>query len=200
MKHAPAASVRTGPVGAGLARPFFSALVYVAQFFYGGWFLFHGLNYYCDFFEQPGATPGSQGLIPVLIASGLFDVVKILEIATGALLLANRLVPLAAAVAFPITMVIGQYNFAHHTVRGDIVGITIIAVNSLLAMGHLDRFLPMLAWNSGDPGYTGWQKLRGDSAALSRPAVLRGILHLLAAIIGIAVPVALTYYSIHIRR
>jgi hypothetical protein len=39
------------------------------------------------------------------------------------------------------------------------VSILVIAFNGLIALGHLDRFLPMLVFNNGDPQTTGLRKL-----------------------------------------
>src|SRR4051812_8893717 len=83
----------------------FMILVYCVQFFFGGWFLYNGLNYYIRFFPQPtGSSPLSHELIAALTDTGLFAVVKAIEVAVGLALLANRFVPLAVVAAFPISI------------------------------------------------------------------------------------------------
>lgn len=139
----------------------FVVAVYVAQFFFGGWFFYNGLNYFVEFFPQPpGAAPMSRELISALIHMRLFDVVKAIEALTGAALLANRFVPVAAVCAFPVS-----YAIAHMFVvtYGDgfhiITAAVIMALNGLILIGHLDKILPMLVFNNGDPSVAGLKSL-----------------------------------------
>lgn len=98
---------------AGSSARLWTLTVYSAQFFFGGWFLFHGLNHWFHFFPQPpGSASVSSQLISALIKSGLFDWVKAVEVVAGIALLANRFVPLAAIASFPISIVIGYLNIA----------------------------------------------------------------------------------------
>ncbi|HWW65091.1 MAG TPA: hypothetical protein VNZ43_10055 [Sphingomonadaceae bacterium] len=141
----------------------FMVIVYAAQFFFGGWFLYNGLNYFFTFFPQPsGSSPLSHELIKALIDSRLFAVVKGIELVTGLAFLANRFVPLAAVVAFPVSLCIAQLNII---ANGDAfsvgVGFVVVGLNGLIAVGHLDRFLPMLACDNGDPSSAGLRRLFG---------------------------------------
>lgn len=137
-----------------------SALFYSAQFFFGGWFLFHGLNHWLQFFVQPsGSGQGMKDLISVLIDSGMFDFVKAIEVITGVLLLLNRFVPLAIVVAFPVTVVISFMNFTMGDSFGVVTGIVSILLNIVMAVGYLDRYLPMLVYDAEDPGIQGVQRL-----------------------------------------
>lgn len=140
-----------------------SIAFYSAQFFFGGWFLFHGLNHWFQFFIQPsGSGQGMRDLISVLIDSGMFDVVKAIEVITGLLMLLNRFVPLAIAVAFPITVVISFMNFTMGDSFGVVTGIISILLNIAMAIGYLDRYLPMLVYDAEDPGLQGLQRLMRD--------------------------------------
>lgn len=183
--------------GAGAGKGFTRAC-YAAQFFFGGWFLAHGLNHWLEFFPRPsGSSPISRELIGALNHSGLFVIVKALEVVTGALLLANRAVPLAAVVALPITLSIAHLNIiANADLFGLVVGLIAIALNGMVLIGHLDRFLPMLAIRQGDPSATGLARLGEIVAppAQGQPA-LRGAGHMLAIIAGIAAPVAVTFWT-----
>jgi uncharacterized membrane protein YphA (DoxX/SURF4 family) len=136
-------------------------LVYAVQFFFGGWFLAHGLNQWLEFFPRPsGSSPISHELISALNHSGLFNVVKGIEVVTGILLLSNRFVPLAAVAAFPVTLSIAHLNIvANQDATSVVVGIVIITFNGLIALGHLEKFLPMLVMNSGDPSSAGIRRL-----------------------------------------
>ena len=144
----------------------FSNLVYGVQFFFGGWFLFHGANFFLHFFHQPpGSSVPSHLLIAALIQSGLFNWVKIIEILVGIALLANRFVPLAIVAAFPITFVIAYDNVAlNQDTFSHIVAVVIVAFNLIMALGYLETYLPMLAFNAGTPSARGLATLfRGHS-------------------------------------
>lgn len=146
---------KTAPQTKGKGMIFF----YCAQFFFGGWFLFHGLNHYLHFFNQPsGSGQGMKDLINVLIDSGMFDVVKILEILTGALMVLNRFVPLAIVLAFPITVVISFMNFTMGDSFGIVVGWISIILNIVMALGYMHRYLPMLAFEVEDPSTEGLEE------------------------------------------
>jgi hypothetical protein len=139
----------------------FTVVVYVVQFFFGGWFLFHGLNYFTHFFPQPSGSSGlSHELIGALIHSGLFGIVKGIEVVAGLAFLANRFVPLAVVAAFPVSFSIAHLNVAANGDSFSIgVAVVIVALNGLIALGHLDKFLPMLVCNNGDPREAGLRSL-----------------------------------------
>ena len=137
-----------------------SIAFYAAQFFFGGWFLFHGLNHWLQFFVQPaGSGQGMHDLISVLIDSGMFNVVKAIEVVAGVMLLANRFVPLAIVIAFPVTVVISYMNFTMGDRFGVFVGCVSILLNVAMAIGYLDRYLPMLVYDAEDPGLEGVRRL-----------------------------------------
>jgi len=141
----------------------FMIAVYAAQFFFGGWFVAHGLNQWLEFFPRPkGSSPIARELIMALNASGLFSLVKIMEVIGGVLFLANRFVPLAVILSFPVALSIAHLNLiSNPDITSKIVGVVIMGLLGLIAIGHLDKFLPMLAFNSGDPGIRGLRQLFG---------------------------------------
>lgn len=141
----------------------FMVVIYVAQFFFGGWFLYNGLNYFFEFFPQPpGSSALAYQLISALIDTGLFAIVKIMEAIIGVMLLTNRLVPLAIVLAVPISLSIAHMNMVN---VGDPLAngsaIAILVLNAIMAIGYLDKFLPMLTWNSGDPNEAGLRQMFG---------------------------------------
>ena len=186
----------------------FEWAVYAAQFFFGGWFLFHGLNHWVYFFPQPpGSASVSSQLISALIASGLFDWVKAVEVVVAIALLANRYVPLAAIAAFPISIVIGYLNISvEHDSNALFVFFGVLGLNALIAVGHLDRMLPMFASGNISPNMAGLRAgLTFTNAAYARAAELDEgafsshpraplgwLAHLIAIVLGIALPVYLT--------
>jgi hypothetical protein len=87
-------------------------------------------------------------------------VVKIIEVITGFLLLANRFVPLAVVAAFPVALSIAHLNLvANHDLTSMIVGVVIMPLLCLIALGHLDKFAPMLVMDNGDPSGLGLKRL-----------------------------------------
>ncbi|MEO9132554.1 MAG: hypothetical protein ABI240_15280 [Sphingomonas sp.] len=165
-------------------RSAFTGFAYACQFFYGGWFLFHGLNYWTAFYADGSVLPG-PGLVPALAASGVMAVVKLLEIVVGTALLADRFAPLAIVAAWPITLMIAYVNSAHLTKFGMSVGAIIIALNGVMSFGHLDRYRAMLVMHAGAPHLGG-----GSSRALRPPA------HVAAVLGGIAAAAGVTYLTL----
>jgi len=143
----------------------FTIIIYAAQFFFGGWFLAHGLNYWLEFFPQPhGSSPISRELIMALIHSGLFDIVKGVEVLTGILLLLDLFVPLAIVLAVPVALSIAHLNMVENDdLFSRVTAIVIMALIALIAIGRLSRFLPMLAMRVEAPS------LDGLRAFFSRP-------------------------------
>lgn len=182
--------------------------VYSAQFFFGGWFLFHGLNHWMHFFPQPpGSASVSSQLISALIKSGLFDWVKAVEVVAGIALLANRFVPIAAIASFPISIVIGYLNIAVESDANALfVFFGVLGLNALIAAGHLDRILPLFAAGNIAPNLSGLRAAltfdqaayaaaatRGDGAFSGTGRAPLGLLaHLAGIVLGIALPVYLT--------
>lgn len=169
-----------------------------AQFFFGGWFLAHGANHWLQFFPRPtGSSPIAHELIGALNHSGIFLVVKALEVITGVMLLANRGVPLAATLAMPVTLSIAMLNILGN---GDtfslFVGVIIIGLNGLILLGHLDRFLPMLVWRHEDPSPGGLQRLLADGWPSGGAPRLKGMSHLLAIVLGVFIPILITFWSV----
>lgn len=174
----------------------FKNLVYIGQFFFGGWFLVHGLNHWFHFFPQPpGSSPAGAGLIAALIDSGMFDLVKALEVVAGAMMLANRWVPLSVIIAFPIGIAIAVFD---HTTNGDWYGtgaaIIILLLLTLMAIAHLERFLPLLVFNQGEPSLKGVKQIFNPKQGEGK--MMRPISHIVAIILGIAAPTALTFWSV----
>lgn len=174
-------------IGAGRAggRSAFTGFAYLCQFFFGGWFLFHGLNYWARFYFDASILPG-PGLVPALTESGVMGIVKVLEIAIGLALLFDFYAALAIVAAWPITLMIAFVNSSHLSKFGVSVGIVIIALNAVMSFGHLDRYRPMLALKAGTPHL-------GDTprdGSLSRPA------HAAAIVGGIAAAAGVTYLTL----
>ena len=141
----------------------FMVAIYAVQFFFGGWFFYNGLNYFFGFFPQPpGSSPIAQELIGALIHSGLFGVVKGIEGVVGLAFLANRFVPLAVVASLPVSVCIAHLNIiGDGDTFGIIAGVVVLGFNCIVALGHVDKFLPMLVFDQGDPSPAGLRALFG---------------------------------------
>ena len=161
------------------------------QFFFGGWFLFHGLNYWTHFYDDPTIRPG-PGLLPALEASGLLAVVKALEVLIAVAMLSDRFVPLAAVMAAPISVVIAYVNSSHHRLFGVCVGIIILLLNSMIALGHFGCFVPLLTANAGLPvaPTARTRPAAGAATSLSVPVQVTAIA------LGIACAAAITFATL----
>jgi predicted SnoaL-like aldol condensation-catalyzing enzyme len=110
-------------------------------------------------------------------------------------MLANRFVPLAIVCAFPIALSIAHLNLlVNPDPASKIVGVVIISILGLITIGRLDRFLPMLAFNAGDPNDIGLRRLLRPRATQEKENIHPWI-HALAIVAGIAAPVALTFWT-----
>lgn len=183
----------------GRARAF-AGTVYAAQFLYGGWFLFHGLNYWFEFYPDRSIEPG-PGLVPAMAESGLMAIVKALEIVIGCALLANRFAALSVVAAWPITLSIAFVTSSHGNPFGIGVACVIIGLNALMSLGYLDRYRPMLALHAGPPNLRGLM-VAADQGTLRqgrRSLPLRGGLHAAGALAGLFAAIAITYLSLALR-
>lgn len=97
-------------------RPDWSGYVLLwVRMAFGSHSLISGLNHFVPLFDIGGG--GDPALSPIgpfmgeLLATGIYDVVKLVELAVGICLLANRFVPLAALVELPISIVIAWLCF-----------------------------------------------------------------------------------------
>ncbi len=172
----------------------FAAFVYACQFLYGGWFLFHGLNYWFEFYFDQSIQPG-PGLVPALAQSGVMTIVKVLEVAIGLALLLDLFAALAIVAAWPITLMIAFVTSSHLSPFGMSVGVVIISLNAIMSFGHLDRYRPMLAVRAGRPTWGA----SGAEAAMPDRSRLPVRLHILAAPAGLIAAISITYLSLFLR-
>jgi hypothetical protein len=130
--------------------------VHVLRTIFGAWNLFFGLVFFFDIngmvfvIPQPmGHGPMTPLLNETLITTHLFHVVKVIEIVVGVLLLANRAVPVALCVYFPITVVIFIVNmFLEEIASGPVIAWAYLFVHLFLMWAYRSYYLPMLAWRA----------------------------------------------------
>lgn len=135
----------------------FTLSVHVLRTIFGLWNLFFGLVFFFDAAGYVFVIPQPMGhgdltpyLNQTLIDTGLFHVVKAIEIVVGILLLINRAVPFSLCVYFPITVVIFIVNMFLEDagLMGPIIAIIYIAVHLYLFWAYRGYYRPMLAWRS----------------------------------------------------
>ncbi|WP_226634251.1 hypothetical protein [Novosphingobium profundi] len=125
------------------------ALYHASRWIFGLWYLFSGVEYFTPFELQPlGNTPLGQEFTLALIHSGLFAWIKVAEIAIAVFVLADRMMPLVAAAAVPLTVVIAYWNFALEWGVVEVVfGALTIFFNTVLLWPYRAYYRPMLtAW------------------------------------------------------
>jgi uncharacterized membrane protein YphA (DoxX/SURF4 family) len=131
----------------------FRILVWSAQTLFGAWFLVHGLNYWLEFFPQPhGGTGPAFEFLNILIQTGLFTLIKMIEVIAGVLLLLHRLVPLAIIASLPIDLVIVYHNWVfYHDRFHAITGTLVLLVFVVMALGYMKQFRALLTYDAGAP-------------------------------------------------
>lgn len=119
----------------------------VARCLLGTAFLVFGLNGFLNFIPPPPAETMPQGATAfgaALLHTGyLFQLLKGTEVLAGALLLANRFVPLALAVLAPIVINIFAFH-AFLAPDGVIIAALVVTLELYLAWAHRAAFKPML--------------------------------------------------------
>lgn len=166
------------------AKGVFVLVAYAIQFFFGGWFFFNGLNYFAEFTPSPpGSSPLSRELIAALEVTGLFAVVKAVELVAGAMLLLNRLVPLALLLAAPVSFAIVWVMLVlNGGAVGTTVGILTVLFSAVMMWARLGSFVPLLAWNDTTARKTSYRSIMPP---------LRSRTHAIAIVLGIAAPVGI---------
>jgi hypothetical protein len=136
-------------------------LTLAARYVFGALMLTNGLNHFLEFFPLPAMGPASQAFYDALVVSGLFDVVKVLEVVIGILLLTNLFVPAAITVAMPIMVVSTYFNFFLLGGRpGLMAGLLGIGLNLIGMIGYRQYFIPLLTIRSrpASPGaFSAWR-------------------------------------------
>lgn len=119
------------------------------RYVFGAWMLVNGLNYYFPMFPLPPLSPAAQAFLTQLIASGLFDLAKVIEVIVGALLIVDLFVPAAIAMCMPVSVVIFFNNIIlERGALGYIAGVVTLTLNFFLIAAYAQYFLPLLTMRS----------------------------------------------------
>lgn len=130
--------------------------IMVLRLLFGLHFLVNGLNFFFHFFTIPlPHNPVAVALVKDMVASGvIFNAVKTVEVTVGVLLLANRFVPLALVLAFPVAINIFFVDvFLVGTLFGGwILGGGTLLLNVVLLFSYFKYYRSMLEMKT-EPGW-----------------------------------------------
>ncbi len=130
-------------------------LYHFSRIVFGAWWVYSGTMPFIDPAWQPlGQEQAAIDFSLAMIASGLMVWVKVAEIAFGLLILANRLMPLAAIAVLPINFVIVYWNFVldEGVIEYVFGGLTIL-FNGVFLWVWRHYYWQLLSW-SGTPDYS----------------------------------------------
>jgi uncharacterized membrane protein YphA (DoxX/SURF4 family) len=120
-------------------------VVLAARILLGLIFFVFGLNFFLHFIPQPPMSGPSGAFAGAMMATGyLFVVVKVTEVASGALLLVGRFVPLALALLAPVVVNIVAFH-AFLAPSGIALPLVVLALEIFLAWSYRGAYAPMLA-------------------------------------------------------
>lgn len=117
-----------------------------ARYLLGLIFFVFGLNFFLHFIPMPTNTPAPAAAFGgAMMATGyLFLLVKVTEVASGILLLANRFVPLALTLLAPIIVNIFCFHLFLEGAATLPLPLVILALEIYLAYSYRAAYLPML--------------------------------------------------------
>jgi uncharacterized membrane protein YphA (DoxX/SURF4 family) len=122
--------------------------VWFVRLIFAAWMIPAGINHFSRLYPQPmGNQPLSAEVITALIDSGLFDLVKAVELAAGLCLLFGFRVPLALLVLLPVSFNVWYWDTA---LQGwwsvsAIYGWAILSCNVLLCLAYFESYRPLFA-------------------------------------------------------
>jgi uncharacterized membrane protein YphA (DoxX/SURF4 family) len=119
--------------------------VLVARVLVGLTFFVFGLNFFLNFLPMPAPEfpPHAMNYIGALAASGYLAVVKVLEVAGGALLLSGRLVPLGLVLLTPVAVNIALFDILLAGQPG--LGVLLTLLCFFLVWAYRSHFAPVFA-------------------------------------------------------
>lgn len=121
----------------------------------GAWMIVSGASHllslfgFAPIFPQPlGNMHPSSVMLVSLLEVGLFDLVKTVELVVGLCLVFNVFVPLALAVALPVSYMVFHnsiaLNFRYERIFSTYMAVWCLYMNVILLLAHIRYYLPML--------------------------------------------------------
>lgn len=126
----------------------FKWVYHASRVIFGGWWLYSGLMHFIDESWQPlGQEQAAIDFTLALMASGLFEWIKVAEVILGITILMNRAMPLTLVALTPINLVILYWNFVLEVGTVEYVfGALSLLFNVILAWPWRAYFWPMAIW------------------------------------------------------
>ena len=122
-------------------------LVLVARLVFGAWVLINGANHwFLHLYPEPsGHTPLAIQLMTGLRDGWMLDVAMVIQLVTGALILAGILVPLALCVVMPISVCAAFWAvILEHQPVGALAALVAVGLNAGLCLAYIDYYQGML--------------------------------------------------------
>lgn len=117
--------------------------LFALRFVFGGLLVFAGINKLVPLAPPPPLPPTAEAVFTGFIATGyLFPAIAIVEIVGGALVMANRFVPLALLLLAPI--IVNILLFSVFVVPNTPLALFMVATEAGLAWLHRDAFVSVL--------------------------------------------------------
>jgi putative oxidoreductase len=137
------------------------AMLATLRIFLGLFLLANGLNFWFHILPiTPPASEAATRLMDGLVFSGLFEVVKFIEVGTGLMLLANRFVPLALAMMLPLTVVIAFVDLVLIASTQSVTfGLLLAVPQAILMLSYLRAYLPVMTMRNA-PGMPGLEEVK----------------------------------------
>ncbi len=133
-----------------LPGPAIKWIYHLSRIIFGGWWLFSGLMHFLWPHLQPlGNEQAAIDFTRALMASGLFDWIKAIEVVLGLTMLANRAMPLTVVALVPINVVIVYWNFVldEGLVEWTFGAMTML-FNAILAWPFRRYFWRLFTWRA----------------------------------------------------
>ncbi len=124
--------------------------VWMVRLIYAAWMIPAGLNHFYQLYPQPlGNEPLSIGVFTALLDSGLFTVVKAVELIAGLMLLFGFRVPLALVIVLPVSFTVWYWDteLQGWWTASAIYGWGVVSCNVLLILAYWDSYRDMFADN-----------------------------------------------------
>jgi hypothetical protein len=128
-------------------------LVYVA------WMVPAGLNHFVRLYPQPGgANPLSDGVFTALLDSGMFTLVKAVELAAGLMILFGFRVPLALVMVLPVSFTVWYWDteLQGWWSTSAVYGWAVLSCNLFLLYAYRASYRTL--WEGYDPPRWPWTK------------------------------------------
>ncbi len=122
--------------------------VWFVRLLFASWMIPAGVNHFFPIFPQPmGSQPLSQELISALIDSGLFDMVKAVELIAGVCVLIGFYAPLALLVCMPVSFCVFYWDapLEGWGSRAALFGYAVLLCNVLLCLAYSRSYRSMFA-------------------------------------------------------